>query len=820
MEEALAGSPPAATRNRSSGSCRPMDEDGKEISRERIHDDLQHFFSDKRDTMDALKPLDFKNPGMLTDPVVNAVQYVFQREQATRNIAPGTVHVDGFQDVQRGQVYKQDSYKNRWTRFGFDNRGSQITNAVSSKHWLLLDQPRVDERRTLAQSFGSSRSDVLISGVVIDSLHKGDLNHGSLLHAQRDSLCLLSGPTRGRNVDEIAVSYPECVQQAPMSLKCGGWAAARMWGRQYASMSIQQVCNARFDEEQLYPTIWKMLQTAAVHPFAYTSTAEFKGVTLANTVVIKRRAVLAAVDAEAHGKGTSCRVSGQGSRRKSGHAKRKHEGDIEEGDQEWLPSGEQPLASRNGRLRQGRADANPQAAVKKRRVGGGTSRRARGVRQSSEDEKRQQLVDLLATTFIRRKNRYNKKKDLTADYLEALSEQGIHTVGQLRAQQGAWQSADASTLLAGMVAGSSMTLPWHSCIPNWFKRQLTRELKKHTKNAAPTSMKRALSEPVVHDQPRVIGAEAHEEPVGRTAGSRGTRQLIKASAIQKAASSSVQAAVGPRSVLKSPGSRKRSRGMFNVMFTPETKKTDGGKGAGKRRRLDLLQVPAEQLGVPVPAAHVDTASDEAAKVDDVHKSTPSRSPTPGELICTYAGADAKEPFYLGKTTSAVGLDGYINVHWYAIDPSTSKYAPMPLSRPDAQGSVHEDNILVAGITLESGRIAVGDAQICREVVRGGTTAEEAVPSGMSVVRADRFRTGEKGDGARLALLQAGAHVMVKFAMTGWAEGKLQSRPVRKKKRRLKLAVLYPGSGVFMSTVGMDQYNTADNAAPGSWCILE
>lgn len=260
--------------------------------------------------------------------------------------------------------------------------------------------------------------------------------------------------------------------------------------------------------------------------------------------------------------------------------------------------------------------------------------------------------------------------------------------------------------------------------------------------------------------------------------------------------------------------------MFNVMFTPETKKTDGGKGAGKRRRLDLLQVPAEQLGVPVPAAHVDTASDEAAKVDDVHKSTPSRSPTPGELICTYAGADAKEPFYLGKTTSAVGLDGYINVHWYAIDPSTSKYAPMPLSRPDAQGSVHEDNILVAGITLESGRIAVGDAQICREVVRGGTTAEEAVPSGMSVVRADRFRTGEKGDGARLALLQAGAHVMVKFAMTGWAEGKLQSRPVRKKKRRLKLAVLYPGSGVFMSTVGMDQYNTADNAAPGSWCILE
>jgi hypothetical protein len=781
MEEALTQSSPA--RGRSSGSRRPRSEDGKEISLERIHDDLRHFFLDKKDATDALKSLDFERPGMLTDPVINAVQYVFEREQAAGSVAPGTVHVDGFQDVQRGQVYTQDAYQNRWTRFGFGNRGSQITNAVSSKHWLLIDQPGVDERRALAQSFGGSD---VISGVAIDSWRKGDLNHRSLLHVKRDSMCLLSGPTRGRNVDEIAVSYPECVQQAPMSLKCGGWALARMWGRLYGGMSIQQVCNARFDEDQLYETIWKMLQTAAIHPFTYTPTAEFKGVTLANTATLKRSAVLAAV-AEAHGKGASW-VSGK---RKSGQSAHKRKRTKDSGAKEWLPSGEQT----DDRSTSTVAGASRRAAAKKRKVGGGVSR----PRQLSDNEA---LVDLLATTFIRRKDKYRDNPDDTAKYLEALGKQGIHTVGQLRAQQDAWQSADVSAMFAGIVTGAPRALPWHSCIPSWFKRQLTRELKKHTGNGAP-SMKRALSEPVV--QPRV-------KPVGRTAGSRGTRQLIKASVIQKAASSSVQAAAGPRSVLKSPGSTKRSRG--NVMFTPETRKTDGGKGAGKRRRLDM-QVPVIQ-GVQA-LTHVYTANDEAAKVDDVHKSAPT---TPGELICTYAGADAKEPFYLGKTTSGVDSDGFINVHWYAIDRATSTYGPIPLSNPEAQGSVHEDNILVAGITLESGRIAVADARICREVVRGGTTAEDALPLGMSAVPTDRFISGAKGDGARLALLKKGARVMVKFAMTGWAEGQLQSLPTRKKKRRLKLAVVYPGSGVFESTVRMDQYTTADNAAPDSWCILE
>jgi hypothetical protein len=672
MEEALTQSSPA--HGRSSGSRRPRSEDGKEISRERIHDDLRHFFLDKRDATDALKSLDFERPDMLTDPVINAVQYVFEREQAAGSVAPGIVHVDGFQDVQRGQVYTQDAYQNRWTRFGYGNRGSQIINAVSSKHWLLIVQPPVAERRALAQSFGSSD---VISGVAIDSWRKGDLNHRSLLHVKRDSLCLLSGPTRGRNVDEIAVSYPECVQQAPMSLKCGGWAVARMWGRLCDGMSIQQVCNARFDEDQLYATIWKMLQTASIHPFAYTSTAEFKGVTLANTATLKRSAVLAAV-AEAHGKGASW-VSGH--KRTSGQSahKRKH---PEEGDQEWLPSGEQTHA-RSTTV----AGASRRAAAKKRKVGVET--------QSTED-----------------------------------------------------------------------------------------------------------AEPV------------HKGPVGRTAGSRGTRQLIKASLIQKAANSSVhEAAAGPRSVLKSPSSSKK-RSRRNVMFTPETKKTDSGKGVGKRRRLDLH--PSVVPGVQVPA-RVYTASDEAAKVDDVHRSAPT---TPGDFVCTYAGANANEPFYLGKTMSGVHSDGFINVHWYAIDRATSTYDGIPLSNPEAQGSVHEDNILVAGITLESGRIAIADARICREVVRGGITAEEALPLGMSAVRTDRFIPGAKGDGARLALLKKGARVMVKFAMTGWAEGQLQSLPARKKKRRWKLAVVYPGSGVFTSTVSMDQYNTADNAAPDSWCILE
>jgi hypothetical protein len=195
------------------------------------------------------------------------------------------------------------------------------------------------------------------------------------------------------------------------------------------------------------------------------------------------------------------------------------------------------------------------------------------------------------------------------------------------------------------------------------------------------------------------------------------------------------------------------------------------------------------------------------------------APLRGEFICCYAGTDAKEPFYLGKTISQVGSDGYVNVHWYEINRSTSKYGPIPLSSPDAEGSVHEDHILVAGITLEGGRIAVADARICREVVQGGTTVEEAVSLGMSVVPADRFTSGRQGDAARLALLKKGARVMVKFAMTGWAEGELESS-ARNRKRKLTLAVLYPESGVFTSTVRMNQYATADDAAPGSWCILE